>query len=575
MNPPLLVVIALVVAALAGLWHARGHGGLRRLLSPAAAVALYLCLFPPAARVPLADDALVVLTPGATADQLAALPRAAERVALPGAPADATVERVPDLGTALRRHAQARRLHVVGGGLPARDRDAARQLVATFDAAPLPRGLVELDAPSSVLAGHAWLAEGRVEGVAGGRVELRDPSGVVAASSALVAAGRFSLAAHAKGEGRALFALHVFDRDGAQVERVPLPIAARAGVPLRVLLMAGAPDPELKYLRRWATDAGLALDGRIALSDGIALTDGSALIGDSRLDAAALHATDVAIIDERAWASLDATARRTLIEAVRGGLGLLLRPTGDVPEAVAADWASLGYALKSDEPRAPVALDRRLGLGDSGLLFTPRPLAVETADAAALLRADDGSALGWMRDVGEGRVGLWLLPDSYRLALGGAAPAFASLWSDLLGTLARARGAPPPRLPVSTRIDERAVLCGLGRDAAIEGDAGERTPLAIGSDGCAAFWPDAAGWVEIVDDASHWPLYVRGADEAPALAAGERARATRALLGATHIAAASAERDVPLPRWPFFLAFVALAAWTWWLERTAPKRAAD
>ena len=56
-----------------------------------------------------------------------ALPTALQgqpRVALPEAAASDGSERVPDLGTALRRHPDVRTLHVVGDGLEARDRDA-------------------------------------------------------------------------------------------------------------------------------------------------------------------------------------------------------------------------------------------------------------------------------------------------------------------------------------------------------------------------------------------------------------------------------------------------------------------
>lgn len=566
MNAASIVALVLVLAVAVGIrrsWRTPRHRAARIGLQIAAALLLYLCLFPPTTREDFAAGELVVATPGATSVQLAALSPAASVVVLPGVDAARAIERAPDLATALRRHADARRLRIVGGGLPARDRDAARGLVAAFEAAPLPRALIALNVPASVRVGSVWRIDGCAEGIAGGRVELRDPAGAVVAAQALDAQGRFALSAAVKGEGTALFALHLLDRDGARVDTVSVPLAARAGAALKILLLAGAPDPELKYLRRWAADAGLALDSRIALSDGIALNEGKLAF-----DAQALRAADIAIVDERAWAALDAPRKQALIAAVHDGLGLLLRVSGPLPAPVAADWAELGFRTQAIEASPPLVLDETLDLADSGLAFARHALAVETKDAAPLLRADDGSTLARVGNLGRGRVALWLLADSYRLSLGGATSAYGTLWSDALTAVARARGEAAPSLPTAARVDERAVFCGVANDAAIENEAGARTPLIVdGATHCAAHWPDAQGWQALLSGGQRWPFHVRARDEAPTLAAGETARATHALVGASAASAASATRARPLPSWPFFFAWLALSALLWWLER--------
>lgn len=568
MNTPILVATVLALATALGLWRtwrAPRHRVLRIGLQIAAAALLYFCLFPPTTREPFAADRLVVLTPGATSAQIDALPLGAAVVALPGVDAPRVVERAPDLGTALRRHADVRRLHVIGGGLPSRDRDAARGLVAAFDAAPLPRGLVELEVPSAVRAGSVWRVGGRVEGVADGRIELRDPSGAIVAAQPLGVDGRFDVHASAKSEGAALFSLNVLDREGARIDAVAVPLSVRAGMPLKLLLLAGAPDPELKYLRRWAADAGLVLDSRIGLSDGVALTEGALT-----LDRAALDAADLAIVDERAWTALSAAEKQALNAAVRDGLGLLLRATGPIPEPVAADWAELGYRVRAGEPAAAAKLDRTLGLSDSGLAFARPALAVEASGAAPLLRADGGAILAWIGNHGRGRVALWLLTDSYRLSLAGAGAAFGTVWSDAFGAVARARDEGLAAVPSFARLDERAVFCGIAGEAAIESETGVRTALLVdAADRCAAYWPEAPGWHALLEGGRREPFFVRASDEAGGLAAGDAARATRALVGASSSSPAVTARERALPRWPLFLAWLAATAWLWWLERGA------
>jgi hypothetical protein len=521
-------------------------------------------LFPPSSSVAVDAGELVVLTPGIDAGQRDAMPAAARVVALPGVDAPREVERVPDLATALRRHPDAQRLRIVGGGLPPRDLVAARGRVATFDAAPLPRGLVELDAVSTLAPGARWRVGGRVEGVPDGRVELLDPSGDVVARATPDADGRFALETHAKGEGRAMFALRLVDAGGVRHEQVALPLLVRAGEPLRVRVLAGAPDPDLKYLRRWAVDAGLRLDSRIVLSEGVALTD-----GEPALDAGALAQADLVVLDERAWAALGAVQKTALRAAVENGLGLLLRVTGPVDDAVAAEWAALGFRLGSSDAAGAVKLARRADRDADRAALTRRAITVEADGLAPLLRADDGSMLAAWRAIGHGRVGLWWLADSFRLALAGDGARHADLWASTFSTLARARSAQVPQLPLDARVDQRAVLCGVSQGDRVEAVDGATVALVVAAGPtptCAAYWPATPGWHALITGGRRWPFHVRAADEAPGLVAGANARATRALQGIS-TPAAFAQQAVAWPRWPFLLGWLAVVAALWMLER--------
>lgn len=563
MNTPWLIAVLIAAASLLGIARSlRGtQRALRIVLQLALAPALFLCLFPPSTSAPPASADLVVLTPGASAAQVAAAQ--GKVIALPGVDAPRAIERAPDLATALRRH-DARSVRVVGGGLPPRDLDAARGHVTGFDAAPLPAGIVQLEAPPRVAAGSLWTLRGRVEGLAQGRVELRDPAGTVVAGAAADADGRFALSATAKGAGHARFELRALARDGTQVDAIDIPLVAGEGTALRVLVLAGGPDPQLKYLRRWAVDAGLALDSRIGLSEGVALVQ-----GDLGFDAAALARLDLVIVDERAWASLDAARKAALRDAIAGGLGLLLRAGGAIPPEVERDWAALGLAVQDETATHAVSLDQVLGLADARLSFAPLPLAMPAA-AAPLLRADDGALLGAWRGFGRGRVGILRIIDDWRLVVAGHRAAHATLWSRLVSTLARAQGTPEPSASDFMRVGERAMLCGLeSGDQVIAGD-GAPSSLTVVDDGagvrCAAWWPRAEGWHRLQRGGQSWPLFVHPADAGPALAAAQAARDTRALLGdgaaSTSIAHAQA-----MPRWPLLVLVVCLAALLWWLER--------
>lgn len=568
MNAALITAFLLGGAALFGAWRTLRatvrHHAWRIALQFAAALLLYLTLLPPLLDEHFAANALVVVTPG-IGEQALKSARGSVIVGLPGTPARGDLERVPDLGTALRRHPGTTRLHVIGGGLPARDLDAARNLAIDFDASPLPNGIVELSAPTSVRAGSVWKVSGRVEGGIGGRVELRDPAAAVVAHATLAEDGSFALSAQAKAAGTALFALHVFDAAGAPIEELPLAIVAQEGEALRVLLLAGAPDPDLKYWRRWAVDAGIQLSSRMALSDGIAMQDGSAALTKDALDRA-----DIVVIDERAWATLDTNAKTLLTDSVREGLGLLLRITGPVPDAVADDWQRLGFRIRSADVAQTVTL---AAASASNVALSRRAVSVEADDAAALLRDSDGAALALWRSERQGRIGVWWLADSYRLGLGGDAGRFGTLWSSALTTIARARGAPLPDLPVEARVDQRSVFCGVSNDAVVEQTDGKPIRLLVDDSPtarrCAAYWPAQAGWQTLVSNDRSWPFHVRSVDEGRALAAAETAANTRAVAGSAQTESGMSTRRIPAPRWPFFVAWLVLIAALWWLEREA------
>lgn len=562
MSLDLAAVMVLILAAVVGAWRTlrsrRPARGLLVLAQFVVAAGLFLLLHPPA--IPQPRETAIVLTPGADGG---AIPGREAGFAIPGVePTDPAIERVPDLATALRRHPRVGELRVLGDGLPARDRDAVGTLALRFEPGAAPVGVVELSVPHRIRAGADWSIRGRLDGVSAARIELRDRSDAIAASTTADAEGRFRMELVAKTAGQALYRLRVVDGHDALIEELPIGVDVRGGDSLRVLVVAGAADAELKYLRRWLLDAGHRPSSRIALSRGIEqLQDAAAL------DAGTLADADLLVLDERAWATLSSSEKSAIASAVEGGLGLLLRVTGPLPAQVRKEWEKLGIALESADLPRTVALP-----GDalpSGAL-SRWPMAMSTAESVPLQRAGDDSALGSWRASGQGRIGVWFLLDSYRLALGGETSRYGTLWSGILATLSRARGLAGPIFPDANWIDQRSVVCGIGEAASIEDAAGDRTALRIdpSTPGCAAWWPSRTGWSILHDGDSRWPVHVFGANEARSLLRTHTRDATARLAGN---APATTPVDADMPRWPLFCAWLLVAGLLWWLERRLPR----
>ncbi|MBL8300988.1 MAG: hypothetical protein JNN30_21815 [Rhodanobacteraceae bacterium] len=560
-----VVYAALAVAALLGLAEALQHRGGRRLLGIAAAAAfcglLYLTLYPPIALVD--KKPLQVLTAGATA----VVPSDADTIALPGSSAPASISRAPDLATALRRHPAVSTIQVIGYGLNAADRDAARGHGLRFDATPLPRGIAAIELPDDLRAGHAFTLRGNVVQPDGLRIALHEPGGRRREPVALDEDGRFAFTLFAPRAAEVNAELSLLDAAGAEVERITVPISVRDGVALNLLLLAGGPNADLKYLQRWALDAGHAVDARISLSRGVVQQRGEASLAE-----AALAATDAIIIDERAWSQLDTAARTRLLAAVDAGLGLLLRLDSPPPVALITQWHELGLPLES----ADSAPDFRLSgeAADAGAALQRLPLRAVGDANLVLARDDAGTALAVAHNRGLGRLGISWLYDTRTLVLSGQAALHDALWARIVDGLARPRQTPPPAAPALSWQHERMELCAHEQRLLVIAPSGEASGLSVrrGRDErwCGGFWPRESGWHTLQTESGQSRFFVRAADEARTLHLAQTAAATHALLSE---ARDTAPAPVPGPRWPWFLAWLVPAVLLWWLQLSRRRQA--
>ncbi len=537
-----------------------------------AAALLYLTLDPP--DVGLRSGHMVVRTAGA-------------RVAVDARPGDVIVslpeaslgvgERVPDLATALRRHPEAGRLRVLGNGLVARDQWTVDRPV-DFDLARPPIGFTHLELPQPVAPGARFTVSGSVGSVASGTVELVDPSGAVVARMPVTSGSRFAVQGAARAAGSALFDLRLKDARGQVLERIEIPLQTREDSPPRVVVMAGAPGPELRFLRRWAEGIGIDLSLQLALGAGVDLAVRPVPITTARLSEA-----DLLVIDERRWEMLGGDERAAVRAAVAGGMGLLLRPTGPLSQTTQSDWAALGAPLIGGETLRPLAVEAASGTRpdptppDDTAAPVPelvrRDFVQAGAESATLLSDPDGVPLATWRPFGAGRVGVWMVANSYALVLSGQSERYDALWSRMFSVLARGEGQPSPRLDGMARAGQRASLCGISEDDVMIAPTGARTqPLLdarAGPSSCAAIWPRDAGWHAVMRGETELGLvYVHGADAAPSLLATELGAKT------LDLARAAVEREQAAWRqttdgspWPWFLGLIAALTSLWWLER--------
>jgi len=597
------VLIAAAVAAgviRLGLWHRSvapaDRGPVWRLatlvgLQVAAGLLLHLTLFPPGGLI--RSGTLIVAT--RNAPTAIALGAADTLVALPEAGTVARATRVPDLATALRRFPSAARIRVIGEGLPPRD-IAPLAVPLDFAPPPPPHGLVEIALPAATVPGAGFAVAGRIGSLASGVVELVDPAGVVVDRVRVARGQAFVLRSSARAAGLVLFDLRLKGTTDAVIERIAVPVDARAQTPPRVLVLGGAPGPESKYLSRWASDNGIDLMLNIDIGAGLRLGD------PVPLTQAALAQADLVVMDERRWEALSGSERASLMAAIDRGLGLLLRPTGPLSAGTRRDWAGLGLSLTGGEETAPTPLVAPTapsadgegtggargtgsgggsgGTGGAGTtpVLTRRDLLQVGPDAVTVLRDAAGVATASLAARGRGRVGVWTVTDSYALVLAGQADRYGALWSTLFSALARAGDDSRAEIEALARAGGRVGVCRLIGEASVVGPDGRASTLlvdpATGDRACAAVWPDRAGWHLVRDgQGRETAFYVQPSDATPSLVAAETRAATLAVAATppTRSTPTGATR-APGPPWLWFGLLLAVLAGLWWLERNRPGR---
>ncbi len=389
--------------------------------------------------------------------------------------------RRPDLGS----------VDVLGHGLPPEAWAALpADLGVTFDPPPL-EGLVRPRWTRVLVPGEALVVSGEVrlqaagmEARQGKRVELRlvDPAGVTVSSTFARDGDAFSLQAVPRAPGALEYRLQMVE-DDAVLANEPVATFVQAGAGARLLVLQSAPSFETRQLAAWATDRGHPLVARSQVSRDRDLVQGINLPEDAGTDLAPalLEATDLAVVDGRRWAEMDTGARQQILDAVRGGLGLML--LADEPLAAWLDDppnAGLAGARLEPTPRPdPVWLAWPGATPERPLPLAPYRLV--PASAQPLTRGESGEWIETWQSLGSGRIAVSLLRERHRWATAGERSDFSRYWTRALQELARPAERPRWASPGEAglaRAGTRLMLCAQlpGGSAGVSG-AIQTTPV--------------------------------------------------------------------------------------------------
>lgn len=533
---------------------------LRHAATAVAGMALVLLAVRPERTVTIRPGDALLVTPGASparARRLADSLGTMRVLSLSGA------DSLPDAGYVARHFGDARRLHVVGWGLPDAEWRTLGSAPASFHPAPLPPGFTAATWPRTLALGDAFRVHGSLRGRPQARVYLGDRSGPLD-STTTGADGAFELVTRPRAAGRQSYALW-----SAGVAAETVGVVVTPPPRWRTLILTAAPSFEAAALRDLLAGRGSPVTWRAGISRERTRTE---VVNRT---AAQL---DLVILDGRSLLALSARERAALLRAVAdSGLGVLLLPDQSLESAA----TGLGFALAAD-----TALTERLvrpRAADARPAATPVPAESyrlgETFAVRTVLWGAAGEILAQVSPRGAGRIAVTLVTAPSRWIRAGEHAAFAAYWAPLLAATAGTQlddpwtvgGWAPERAQQPVEIALRAAQ--RSPIALVAGPTGERDTVYLTADAVepgrwlGRFWPRDAGWHEITGAPA--PFYVARAAAWPGVQAAERLDATARWAAAAPAAGVeqasqTRRRHYPLGWW---LGLFVIAAGVLWADR--------
>ena len=547
-----------------------------------AMMALLLAGLRPTYSVEKNSKTIILKTANAIKGQLDSLQKA-----LPGAEMIDLEESAfgSDLNQLFWSQPEIQQLHIVGDGLPDYALDMLSGKSASFYLNEPPAGLRKLNYNKRITVGKNLKLSGeyRHENEAMYRLFIQSPGGKKLIRT-FEKAGlyAFEVELPMKEAGQFLFSLLVEDHSGELLAKEDFPVVIDQAQAIRVFLLNQAPTFESKYLKNWLADEGYSVAVRSTISRDKYKTEflNGSRKNLNRISEDLLDEFDVLLLDVQTLAALSRSEQNQILSAVNQGLGLCL-----LANTPPKDW-SLPSGLKS-------SINFPLQTGAAGFSvensfeLTKIPFSIaEDFGIFPILQSNSGQTVAAWKILGEGRISLNLIPDTYLLLLDGKAELYHRFWSPIIGTTARQHARKTfweseghlciqPKQPLDLQLTYEG-MPPVGQftnrqDSTAISFYFRQHPFIPGR-WTATIWPDSSGWMQVFlkdfPETSEW-FYVQEKTAWNTLCTSHQIEKTR-IWSLEHPPSDQLQMPVekeshPVPLWWLYFLFL-VAAITLWLE---------
>lgn len=562
---------------------------IRMAAGAVAAGALWFTAFPPLRHIPAARAKAILLTEGYSPDTLRLLLRRLGSGTPVWAYGDARpaakARPLASLLSLAEQRPGLRQVHILGHGLPASELPMLGNMLLRLHPEPVFSGFHTAYWQPRLALGESLHIEGSVamsNTAAPAWVYLR-AAGTVRDSVQLSAqGGAFHLRYQPKTTGLALYEL-LLRQAGQPLVTEPVPVEITQPLLPAVLLLTAAPSFEFKFLKNYLAEAHYPVALRTSVSRGLVQTDfvNQPTATLDHLTPALLARYGIIVADAPTLAALSPAEAQALQAAINAGrLGLItLAEATPLPRAAPAraDFTVLARPVSQATPQplswADAPAPAKAAVPAS---LQPRPVL------RALVTGPNHALVAASRRLGLGFAVVSVVPETFRWALHGQAPVYASFWTRLLGA-----AIPPAPITASWSISPRWPQPNQPTTLHLTADfpatqptvralaGGPPVQLALRQDtrlpewSTAQYWPGAAGWHEIAGPSRttyRFYVYPPSAWRGPEFAARQQAVSQRQVAGRPGDSTSVSELE-PWPAMWFFGIFLLAAGYLWLEEK--------
>lgn len=600
-----LIVSGLLFLGMLGAIAAKSSNRRRvipRLLAHSFAIlALILILIQPQWQTGLKKSPVLLITPGATKADLAALTDSIHFNPVlvldnTGVESDiSSAKSVPDIDFLNRKFPEISKLFIAGHGLKKYDLDQIENASVTLLPSVVKPWITTISWQRELIIGQELQVRGSMAGFAEneGWVYFSDMAEKV--DSLRIEKGKtdvFRLSATPRAIGNWQYKISLVTDDSDTLFEEKVSVSVQEAKPVKILLVESAPSFETRFLKEMIAHSGhaLAIKTTISLDRFRSEFINSPKRNLANLDQSALKHFDLLIVDSKSLAGFNKQDLLNIHKAVSEiGLGVLLIPDESLTKALGKGekLAFLAdFGLKGIEDLDSRTIKLRL-INESGDFlagaFTEAMEIENTKFIQPLIKDSQNRVVAAAKIMNQGKIGLSLIKDTYRWVLEGQTHSHAAYWSFLISELARKTDnqdkllLPNPPIyfvdePLEIRLFSQSVQLGGVISTKMEKPDSLRFQQDISEHHLwrTTFWPLNSGWHSIKTTSGvTTSFYVYERDEWQTWQQADKISATQryALRDAPRFQAGTDEGMQtgykPIPLTWIFLVFLACCTFLW------------
>ncbi len=427
---------------------------------------------------------------------------------------------IPSLDYYLAEHPNIQTLHILGSGLPDEELKTLQNIRLVLHPSEPPFGFSSVHWPTKIKSGENLSVAGTFKNNLGKPVKLILKSLSTTLDSAAIAPNSmadFKLKSTPRQLGLALSQLLVISgRDTLSAEKIPFEV--EQSEPLKILLLASAPDFENKFLKNWLAGNDFSVAIRSGISKNKFSTEfvNMPALPLNNLQAQLLEKFDLLISDETALSQLSNSERLSVKNQVDAGLGLLIRNEDEesLPGNFSGLFTVMPMTLKKDMSiKLPDDQSNPLIIPENGIA----QIRAQATDQP-LVKDEKGHILVNSKMSGQGRIVFSTLNNTYTWKLSGNHAGYNSFWSQVIEKAVRKKQA-EMNLTVAERFasihQKNTILLQTGSEEIPDVSSGEsRIYMEQDADlpnrWQGYFWPKTEGWNSVSmanDEKTSWFVY--------------------------------------------------------------------